>query len=122
MRVGDLPGQRNWYRVVDETITIPVDNTRDPDKMNPDYLANRYNMFTDELFEDGTVTLTLDASVSDYFKIQDGVGVADGIVSTYRSISNTCFPGRYGMKWPPDFPVYRMVRSYSASRKRRWIR
>lgn len=118
IRVDDQPGQRNWYRmvtlgrqvvdeyrredswypwltegwyrIVDKTIDIPVDNTKDPflnpdgraaDSRNPDYLANQYNMFTDELFEDGTVNLTLEARVADYYKINN---LSTNSVCSYR--------------------------------------
>ena len=122
IRVDDLPGQRNWYRlatlgrqvvdehypegharylpywteeggwyrIVDKTVTIPVDNTKDSflnpdgrtaDERNPDYQANRYNMFTDELFEDGSVTLTLDVNGAEYFKINN---LATYSLCTYR--------------------------------------
>ncbi len=122
VRVDDLPGQRNWYRLValgrqvvdeyrpeghplylpdwteeggwfrvlDKTIDIQVDNTKDPflnpdgraaDSRNPDYLANQYNMFSDELFEDGTVNLTLEARVRAYFKINN---LATYSICSYR--------------------------------------
>ena len=122
IRVDDLPGQRNWYRlvalgrqvvdehypeghphflpywteeggwyrIVDKAIAIRVDNTKDSflnpdgrtaDERNPDYLANQYNMFTDELFEDGAVTLTLDANAADYFKITE---LSTNSLCTYR--------------------------------------
>lgn len=102
LRVQDVPGQRNWYRLVCSSKqvldwyahagsrmadhegwnrygewkkTIQVDNTRDPllnpdgrtvEEFHHDYLANEYNFFTDELFEDGSIGLTLDAWAYDY--------------------------------------------------------
>jgi hypothetical protein len=65
-----------WYCVIDNTQVIPVDNTMDSflnpearvvDRSNKDYLANEYNYFTDELFEDGSVDLTLETQVYRYF-------------------------------------------------------
>ena len=79
-----------WFRVLDKTIDIQADNTKDPflnpdgraaDSRNPDYLANQYNMFSDELFEDGTVNLTLEARVRDYFKIDN---LATYSICSYR--------------------------------------
>ena len=86
----DWTEEGGWFRVMDKTIDIQVDNTKDPflnpdgraaDSRNPDYLANQYNMFSDELFEDGTVNLTLEARVADYFKINN---LSTSSICSYR--------------------------------------
>lgn len=72
--------EEGWFNILDRTIVIPVDNSMDSflnpeervvDKWNKDYLANEYNFFTDELFEDGAVDLTLEANVYHYTRIEN---------------------------------------------------
>lgn len=105
IKVRDIPGERNWYRIacsgrqivdefvsddvpyaihygwariLDRQVEVSLDNTKDP-LLNPDgrevedwrkdYMANEYNFFTDELFEDGSNEFTLSGETRQYRNI-----------------------------------------------------
>lgn len=79
---------------------IQVDNTRDP-LLNPggqisdehQYQGNEYNFFTDELFEDKSTVLTLDAYALDYFLLYSGwqSTSVDGIMYNQHRVYHTAY-------------------------------
>ena len=69
------PIHEGWYKLIDREMDVDIDNTGDPllnpdgrevEKWRKDYMANKHNFFTDELFEDGSNVLNLAGLASDY--------------------------------------------------------
>ena len=90
-------GEEGWYCLIDRTEVIQMDNTMDSmlnpeartvDKWDKDYLANEYNFFSDELFEDGAVDLTLEAPVYPFFKVTN---TASYPMCTYHGVFSALF-------------------------------
>lgn len=95
--------EEEGWRITDDsndaTWDVRMDNTRDPvlnpdgrsvERWNHDYQANEYNFFTDELFEDGVVDLTLDGLCSDFISYEHCGFIIVGSYDRYRS-SHTAF-------------------------------